>query len=74
MQIVCGFARPGLLSVLRRLFNVSHWWMGRLAAAIGGAEVFYGLWLSQPPTEYFVAALLTLLAVGAIMVRAIPLK
>lgn len=68
LQVVFGFARPTLQSTYRRLFNVSHWWMGRAAAAIGVAEVFYGLWLSQPPTAYFLIALFTLLAVCAIMV------
>ena len=68
MQVLAGFARPNLLSKLRRLSNVSHWWIGRLAAAIGVAEVFYGLWLSQPATGYFVTALVTLLGVGSIAV------
>ncbi|KAK9798535.1 hypothetical protein WJX73_000027 [Symbiochloris irregularis] len=68
LQVLFGFARPGLTHRHRRLFNVMHWWIGRLCAAIGVAEIFYGLVLSEASWGYYAGAALCIAAVASLMV------
>eukprot|EP00884_Botryococcus_braunii_P017823 jgi/Botrbrau1/4724/Bobra.0218s0038.2 len=43
-QVILGFLlRPVHASAYRRLWNLSHWWMGRTAIGLGVANVYLGL-------------------------------
>ena len=44
LQILAAFGlRPGQLSSLRRVWNVSHWWVGRSTLYLGVATLVTGL-------------------------------
>lgn len=48
MQVMVGlFLKPPTTSHLRRLWNLSHWTLGRAAVALGIANIFVGCYLSS---------------------------
>ena len=61
MQVVTAFTgRPSLSSRYRRIWNVAHWWNGRLLLLYGIGLIFDGLLLyrsgpSMPPSCCYLA-------------------
>lgn len=48
MQVLAGILiKPPATNVLRRVWNVSHWTLGRSALALGIANIFIGMFLSS---------------------------
>lgn len=54
--------RPKPGGKLRKLWNLWHWWVGRLLLAAGVGQFFFGVWLGGNSSLYYIvpAALLGL--------------
>jgi hypothetical protein len=59
--------RPAPGSKLRKVWNLWHWWVGRLVLAAGIGQFFFGLWIVGNPALYYIvpAAIIALWCIVA---------
>ena len=69
MQVLAALWRPSVRSGLRRVWNVLHWYAGRLAVAIAIGNLYYGMYLYPASTNYFIALSVVLGAIVLFLVR-----
>ena len=56
MQVLLGFiARPPKTSMVRRVWNLTHWTVGRAVLALAIANIFIGFYLSNVAHKHIIA-------------------
>ncbi len=57
LQSLAAFAlRPPPDSRNRKLWNLFHWWFGRIILVAGLGNFFFGLWLVDSAKEWYLGA------------------